>query len=92
MPQITLTLLRIEPNTPIPAINSPNPVKLDVTAGWLLTLRMKPSTNDGPSVSASTGICATMPVMSLSSKPSMPIDNLHKVINAIDSGNIDKKL
>ena len=57
MPQMMFTLLRIEPNTPMPAMNSPNPAK-PVSAGLLVvtTSSMKFSTNDTPSAALSTGI------------------------------------
>ena len=92
MPQMMFTLLRMEPNTPMPATNSPNPAK-PVSAGLLVdtTSVMKFSTNDTPSPAFRTGICAKMPSTSRCSKFSMPMKRLESHNSAMESGNIDMK-
>ena len=92
IPQMMLTLLRIEPNTPMPATNSPSPAK-PVRAGLLVvtTSLMKFSTNDTPSLAFKTGICAKMPSTSLCSKFSIPMKRLESHSSAMESGNIDMK-
>ena len=87
-----LMLSQIALNTPSVAMKSTSPLMLVVKPELDVACEMKSSTNDGPvSVSFSTGICHRMALWSTSSKLRPPSVKWSNVINAIVSGNSDKK-